>query len=67
MKMKQQIIKEIMIITCKCGNKAEIHGYCLTCWYREEKEKVITALKLVCAKVKCKTPWYKKIWGCHGK
>jgi len=53
-----------MIITCRCGNKAEIHGYCLTCWLRDGKEKVITALKLVYAKVKCKTPWYKKLWKC---
>jgi len=56
-----------MIITCRCGNKAEIHGYCLPCWLRDGKEKIIIALKLVHAKVKCKTPWYKKLWRLHGK
>ena len=54
-----------MIITCRCGNKAEIHGYCSACWLREGKEKIVTALKLVHAKYKIS--WYKKIWGLHGK
>lgn len=52
-----------MIITCRlCDSKAEYHGYCLACWLREGKEKMLTALKLIRDKVKCETRWYKKFW-----